>query len=158
MAAQKISKASSKVKTFAHQSVREACIELFFFHIAPGADLLHVDTEGESRNSECSALRSKLAAVGLGVKPITGTLPCIVAFCKRKNFLYLIEIAEDSAAINEKRKRELELMFASCDAHCVFITAIQNRDLLERDGADIGWGTIAWFAAEPSYMIHLGDT
>jgi type II restriction enzyme len=158
MVAHKVPKASSKVNVVAHQSVKESCIELFFFHIAPEADLLHVNTAGESRNSDCAALRSKLAAVGLDVKPVTGTLPCIVAFCKRKNFLYLIEIAEDSAAINEKRKRELEAMFANCDAHRVFVTAIQNRDLLEQEGADIAWGTIAWFAAEPSHMIHFGDT
>jgi predicted transcriptional regulator len=142
----------------AHRSVKEACIELFFFHIAPEAELLHVKADGESCESECSALRSKLAGLGLDVKPIAGTLPCIVAYSKLKNFLYLIEIAEDSAAINEKRKHELQSMFASCDAHCVFVTAIQNRDLLEQDGAHIAWGTITWFAAEPTHMIHFGDT
>lgn len=71
-----------------------------------------------------------------------------------------MEIAEDSAAINEKRKRKRELgsMFANCAAHCVCVTAIKNRDLLEQDGADIAWGTIAWFAAEPSHRTHFGDT
>lgn len=52
MAAQKISQASSKMKAVAHQSVKEACIELFFFHTAPEADLLHVNTGGECCNSE----------------------------------------------------------------------------------------------------------
>jgi BsuBI/PstI restriction endonuclease domain len=158
MAAHKISQASAKMKAVAHQSVKDACIELFFFHITPEAELLHVKADGECCESECSALRSKFAGLGLNVMPITGTLPCIVAFSRIKNFLYLIEIAEDSASINEKRKHQLESMFASCDAHCVFVTAIQNRDLLEQEGADIAWGTIAWFAAEPSHMIHFGDT
>jgi hypothetical protein len=157
MATQKISKSSSKMKAVAHQSVKDARIELFFFHLAPEAELLHVKADGESYESECSALRSKLAALALDVNPIVGTLPSIVAFSKLKNFLYLIEIAEDSAAINEKRKHELESMFASCVAHRVFVTAIQNRDLLEQDGADIAWGTSAWFAAEPGHMIHLGE-
>jgi hypothetical protein len=156
MVAQKISKASSKMNVVAHQSVKDACIELFFFHIAPEAELLHVKADGESCENECSALRSKLVALALDVNPIVGTLPSIVAFSKGKNFLYLIEIAEDSAVINEMRKRELESMFARCDAHCVFVTAIQNRDLLEQDGADIAWGTSAWFAAEPSHIIHFG--
>jgi hypothetical protein len=158
MATQKISRASSKMKAVAHQFVKDACIELFFFHLAPEAELLHVKADGESCESECSALRSKLAGLGLDVKPINGTLPSIVAYSKLKNFLYLIEIAEDSAAINEKRKRELGSMFANCAAHRVFVTAIQNRDLMEQDGADIAWGTVAWFAAEPSHMIHFGNT
>ena len=99
----------------AHQSVKDACIELFFFHIAPEAELLHVKANGESGERECFALRSKLAGFGLDVKPIIGKLPCIVAFSKLKKFLYLIEITEDSSAINERRKHELESMLVSCD-------------------------------------------
>lgn len=146
------------MKIVAHQSVKEACIELFFFYIAPEAELLYVKADGESRKSDCALLRSKLAAVGLDVRPITGMLPSIIAFCKLKSFLYLIEIAEDSAAINEKRKHQLESMFASCGAHCVFVSAMQNRELLGHDDANIAWGTRAWFAVEPGHIVHFGDT
>ncbi len=142
----------------AHQSVKEACIELFFPQIASEAELLHVKAVSESCEIERAALRSKLAAEGMDGQSITGTLPCIVAFSRIKKFLYLIEIAEDAAVINEKRKRELETMFKSCDARCILVTAIQKRELLEEDGDELAWGTSAWFASEPSHMIHFGKT
>lgn len=158
MATQKISQANSKMNVVAHQSVKEACIELFFSYFAPDADLLHVKAGDESCEIEREALRSKLAALGLEVKSITGTLPCSVAFSRAKNFLYLIEIADNSTFIDEKRKCEFETMFKNGGARCILITAIQNRDLLEQNGEEIAWGTSAWFAAEPSHMMHFGNT
>jgi hypothetical protein len=66
MVAQKISKASSKMNVIARQSVKEACIELFFFHIASEAELLHVKAVSESRDRECAAI--KACGSGLGCK------------------------------------------------------------------------------------------
>lgn len=143
----------------AYRPVKEACADLFFSHIARDAEILHVHDAHTALAIESTALRSKLAAAGLKVPTIKATLPSIVAYCQTRNILFLIEVADETAAITKKRKSQLESMFGRCGAHCLFVTAFQSRDALQDwEEADISSGMIHWFASEPSHMIHYDDT
>lgn len=143
----------------AYRPVKEACADLFFAHIAPDAEILHVHDPHKTRATESMALQSKLHAAGLRTKATKETLPSIVAYWRSRNILFLIEVAEESGVISQKRKSQLESMFSRSGAHCQFVTGFQNRDALqELEEAETSLGTIHWFAAEPSHMIHYGDT
>ena len=143
----------------AHRPVKEACADLFFVHIAPDAEILHVHDPHTTRAIESMALQSKLHAAGLRMKAIKEMPPSIVAYWRSRNILFLIEVAEESGVINPKRKTQLESMFSRCGAHCEFVTGFQSRDALqELEEGETSWGTSHWFAAEPSHMIHYGDS
>lgn len=143
----------------AHRSVKETCADLFFVHIAPDAEILHVHDPHTTPAIESMALRSKLDAAGLRMKATKEMPPSIVAYWRLRNVLFLIEVAEESAAITPKRKLRLASMFGRCGAHCEFVTAFQSRNALQaEEDAETAWGTIHWFASEPSHMIHYGDT
>ena len=141
----------------AHRPVKEACADLCFVHIAPDAEILHVHDPHTTPAIESRALRSKLAAAGWKVPAIKGSLPTIVAFCQTGNILFLIEVAEESAAITPKRKSQLTSVFGCRGARCLFVTAFQNRDALSGwEEADTSSGSIHWFAVDPSHAIHYG--
>ncbi len=92
------------------------------------------------------------------MKATKEVLPSIVAYWRSRNILFLIEVAEESGVISQKRKSQLESMFSHCGAHCKFVTGFQSRDdLQELEEAETSLGTTHWFVAEPSHMIHYGD-
>lgn len=143
----------------AHRPVKEACADLFFVHIAPDAEILHVHDLHTTRAIESMALQSKLHAAGLTMRVTKEMPPSIVAYWRARNILFLIEVAEESGVINPKRKSQLESMFSRCGAHCEFVTGFQSREALqELEQDETTWGTSHWFAAEPSHMIHYGGT
>jgi type II restriction enzyme len=85
-------------------------------------------------------------------------LPDVVAYSKKKNWLFLIEAVHSSGPISPLRLLELKRLASDCTADIVFVTAFLSRDTFRKFAPDIAWETEVWIAAAPDHMVHFdGD-
>lgn len=86
---------------------------------------------------------------------VHGKMPDVVVHLKEKNWLVLIEAVTSHGPIDNKRKLELEKLFASSSADLVFITAFSTRSVLVKYLREISWETDVWLAENPTHLIHF---
>src|SRR5262249_44816878 len=85
-------------------------------------------------------------------------LPDIVAYSKKKNWLYLIEAVHSTGPMSETRVYELKKMLKNCKAELIFVTAFLTRAEFKKWTIDIAWETEVWTADTPEHLIHFnGD-
>ena len=85
-------------------------------------------------------------------------LPDVVAYSKKKNWLYLIEAVTTANPIDELRRRTLAKLTEDCTADVIYITAFPDRATYRKFAKDIAWETEVWIADAPEHMIHFnGD-
>jgi len=85
-------------------------------------------------------------------------LPDIVAYSKKKNWLFLIEAVHSSGPIDELRYIQLEKLTEKCTAEIIYVTAFLTRDKFRKFAKDIAWETEVWIAENPEHLVHFnGD-
>ena len=82
-------------------------------------------------------------------------MPDVVVHLKDKNWLILVEAVTSHGPIDNKRKIELEKLFAGSKAGLVFITAFSTRKVMVKYLKDISWETDVWLAENPTHLIHF---
>jgi len=82
-------------------------------------------------------------------------LPDVIAYSKKKNWLYLIEAVYSSNPISDNRKFELSKITEKCSAEIIFISAFMNKGDFRKFISDIAWETEVWIADDPDHMIHF---
>ena len=82
-------------------------------------------------------------------------LPDIIAYSKKKNWLYLIEVVHSSGPMSEERVFELKKMLKDCKAELIFVTAFTFRNDLRKWILDIAWETEVWAADNPEHTVHF---
>lgn len=82
-------------------------------------------------------------------------LPDIIAYSKKKNWLYLIEAVHSSGAISELRLLQIKKLTQNCNADIVYVTAFLNRATFRKFIGDIAWETEVWIADNPDHLIHF---
>lgn len=97
---------------------------------------------------------SALAALDI-ILDSAAKLPVVIIHHKAKNQLLLIEPVIKGGLVDEKRRQELQNLFAGSDAHLVFVTAFENRRAMQTFGSEIAWESEVWSAEEPDHMIHF---
>jgi type II restriction enzyme len=137
-----------------HNMVQKAVIEDFLPLFGQGAEVLYLgDTEKKNLHYE----KDKLARLGF-FELAHEKLPDIVAYSKKKNWLFLIEVVDSANPITELRRLKFEEMTVNCNADIVYVTAFANRSGYHKFCKDIAWETEVWIADSPEHMIHLnGD-
>lgn len=84
-----------------------------------------------------------------------GKMPDIVIHIKDRNWLVLVEAVTSHGPIDNKRKHELEKLFADASADLVFITAFSTRKVMVKYLRDIAWETDVWLAENPTHLVHF---
>lgn len=129
----------------------KAVIDEFCPRYTPGGTVCYLGDAGEKITKEehdyLSGLNLKLDA--------HGKMPDVIVHLKDKNWLVLIEAVTSHDPIDNKRKRELEKLFADATGDLVFITAFSTRESMAECLDDISWGTHVWLAEDPSHLIHF---
>jgi len=97
-----------------------------------------------------------LAAVGVTLDSSTKP-PGVIIHHKAKNRLLLIEPVIETGPVDEKRRKELQGLFAGSDAHIVFVTAFETRRTMQTFVSEIAWESEVWIAEDPDHMIHFND-
>lgn len=82
-------------------------------------------------------------------------LPDVVAYCRDKNLLFLIEAVHSAGPMSEIRVKKLKAQLNGCTATPVFVTAFMTRKDFRRWCADIAWESEVWLAESPEHMIHF---
>jgi len=126
-------------------------IEDFCSRYTPDGYVCYLGDAGEKITAE---ERDYLESLGVTINT-HGKMPDVVVHLKDKNWLVLIEAVTSHGPIDNKRKRELEKLFADASADLVFITAFSTRKVMVKYLRDIAWETDVWLAENPSHLIHF---
>jgi type II restriction enzyme len=70
-------------------------------------------------------------------------LPDVIAYNKKKNWLYLIEAYHSTGPMSELRVLELKKLLKDCKAVPIFVTAFLTKTDLKKIAADIAWETVS---------------
>jgi hypothetical protein len=134
-----------------HNELQRAVVEQFLPRFGYGAELLYL---GDTADKLLWLQQDKLAALRF-FELNHGELPDIIAYSRRKNWLFLIETAHSSGPLSPTRLLQLQTLCRDCTAETVFVTAFLNRVTFRRFSSEIAWETEVWIAAEPDHLIHF---
>lgn len=82
-------------------------------------------------------------------------LPDVVAYCREKNLLFLIEAVHSAGPMSEIRVRKLKKQMEKCTAIPVFVTCFLDKKEFRKWATEIAWETEVWIADSPEHMIHF---
>ena len=131
-----------------HNDLQKAIIEEFLPRYGYEADVLYVgDTADKYLHLEKGYLES-LNFFELSHEE----LPDVVAYSKKKNWLYLIEAVHSSGPISEIRLLQLKKLTEKCSTEIVYVTAFLDRPKFRKFIAEIAWETEVWIADNPDHF------
>ena len=153
----KVTLSSKNKLTFSsgeHNDLQKAIIEDFLPRYGFGAEVLYV---GDTANKYLHLEKKKLEKLNF-FKISHEELPDVIAYSKKKNWIYLIEAVHSSGPISELRLLQLQKLTQNCAADIVYVTAFLNRAKFRQFMVDIAWETEVWIADNPDHMVHFnGD-
>ncbi|HNP18798.1 MAG TPA: BsuBI/PstI family type II restriction endonuclease [Fulvivirga sp.] len=137
-----------------HNELQKAIIEEFLPRYGHEAEVLYV---GDTSDKYLYLEKEKLKSLKF-FEISHEELPDVIAFSKKKNWLYLIEAVHSSGSINEIRLIQLQKLTNKCKAEIVYVTAFLNKPKFRQFISDIAWETEVWIADNPDHLIHFnGD-
>lgn len=137
-----------------HNDLQKAIIEDFLPRYGFGAEVLYV---GDTADKYLYLEKEKLEKLNF-FEISHEELPDVIAYSKKKNWLYLIEAVHSSGPISEIRLLQLQKLTKNCKADIVYVTAFLTRVKFRQFMADIAWETEVWIADNPDHLVHFnGD-
>jgi len=137
-----------------HNDLQKAIIEDFLPRYGFGSEVLYV---GDTADKHLYLEKEKLEKL-IFFEISHEELPDIIAYSKKKNWLYLIEAVHSSGPISEIRLLQLQKLTKNCTADIVYVTAFLNRPKFRQFMTDIAWETEVWIADNPDHLVHFnGD-
>lgn len=134
-----------------HNDLQKAIIEEFLPRYGYGCQVLYV---GDTTNKYLHLNQEGLTSLNF-FEISHDELPDVIAYSKKKNWLYLIEAVHSSGAINELRLLQLKKLTKECTAEIVYVTAFLDRATFRKFVADIAWETEVWIADNPDHLVHF---
>ena len=95
-----------------------------------------------------------LTGLGVVVNP-HGKMPDIIMYDSEQKWVFVIEAVTNHGPIDEKRRNELQKMFAGAKTRVIYITAFADKNTMRKFAADISWESEVWVAEYPDHMIHF---
>lgn len=137
-----------------HNQLQKAVVEKFLPNFGFGAEVLYV---GDSSDKFKHLEEDKLKKLSF-FKIAHDELPDVIAYSKKKNWLFLIEAVHSSGPVSAMRLAELKRLTQKCTADIVYVTAFLDRATFRKYVAEIAWETEVWIADNPEHLIHFnGD-
>jgi type II restriction enzyme len=137
-----------------HNELHKAVVEEFMSRFCQGASVLYL---GDAAKKQLINKSEELRPLGF-TELEHGMLPDIIAYDKKKNWLYIIEAVYSSNPIKPNRKLMLEKITRAANVEIVFVSAFLDQKTFRKFASDIAWETEVWIAESPDHMIHFnGD-
>lgn len=137
-----------------HNDLQKAIIEEFLPRFGHGAEVLYV---GDTSDKYLYLEKEKLEKL-LFFEISHEELPDIIAYSKKKNWLYLIEAVHSSGPISEVRLLQLQTLTKNCTADIVYVTAFLTKQKFRQFITEIAWETEVWIADNLDHLVHFnGD-
>lgn len=137
-----------------HNDLQKAIIESFLPRYGYGAEVLYI---GDTSDKYLYLEKEKLEHLNF-FEISHDELPDVIAYSKKKNWLYLIEAVHSSGPISEIRLLQLQKLTKDCTADIIYVTAFLNRQKFRQFISEIAWETEVWIADNPDHLVHFnGD-
>lgn len=137
-----------------HSNLIKDVIEEFGPCFVPDGNVIYV---GDTEKKWAYFNESLLLEIGVNVD-VHGKMPDVIIFCKKRNWLILVEVVTSHGHVDGMRHEELAAIFAGSSAGIVYVTAMPSLDGYGRFLTKISWETEVWVADAPTHMIHFnGD-
>lgn len=134
-----------------HNVLQKALIEEFLPRYGSDCEVLYVgDTSNKTLHIEQEELKN-LHFFEL----LHDELPDIIAYSRKKNWLYLIEAVHSSGPMSETRVLELKKMLKNCKAELIFVTGFLTRADFRKWMLDVAWETEVWIADNADHLVHF---
>ena len=134
-----------------HNVLQKQIIEQFLPRFGSDCEVLYIgDTSNKILHIEVAELK-KLNFFELS----HDELPDIIAYSKKKKWLYLIEAVHSSGTMSETRVLELKKMLKDCKAGIVFVTTFLTKADFRKWMLNIAWETEVWTADNPDHLVHF---
>ena len=138
----------------AHSQLIKDIVVEFGPRFAQGAEVIYL---GDTGTREGFFRKERLAELGVTVNR-KGKLPDVVLYCKKRDWLFLIESVTSHGPVDGKRHGELAKLFANSVPGLVYVTAFPDRKTMAKYLFELSWETEVWVADAPTHMIHMnGD-
>lgn len=134
-----------------HNVLQKAIIEDFLPRYGHGAEVYYV---GDTSDKYLYLEKEKLEELNF-FEILRNELPDVIAYSKKKNWLYLIEAVHSSGPISELRLIQLQKLTKDCKANIVYVTAFLNRPKFRQFMTEIAWETEVWIADNPDHLVHF---
>ncbi|MFC1696876.1 BsuBI/PstI family type II restriction endonuclease [Nanoarchaeota archaeon] len=134
-----------------HNVLQKSVVEEFLPRYGYGAEVLYV---GDTTKKFLHIDKNKLNDLKF-FKIAHEELPDIIAYSKKKKWLYLIEAVHSSGPISPVRLHELKRLTKKCKADIVYVTAFLDKITFKKFINQIAWETEVWVAENPSHLIHF---
>lgn len=134
-----------------HNVLQKLIIEDFLSRFGMGAEVLYI---GDTTDKYLYKDKVTLEQVGFFTLEHE-ELPDIVAYCKEKNLLFLIEAVHSAGPMDEIRVMKLKEQLKNCTAIPIFVTTFLNKKEFKKWVEKIAWESEVWIADNPEHMIHF---
>ena len=134
-----------------HNLLQKHIVEEFLTRFGMGAEVLYIGDTSDKFLYKNDDILSQIGFFTLE----HDVLPDVVAYCKDKNLLFLIEAVHSAGPMNEIRVLKLKKQLEHCIANPVFVTSFLNKKEFRKWVAEIAWETEVWIADSPDHMIHF---
>jgi len=134
-----------------HNVLQKCIVEDFLTRFGMGAEVLYI---GDTSNKFLYKNDEVLDQIGFFTLEHE-ELPDVVAYCREKNLLFLIEAVHSAGPMSEIRVRKLKRQMEKCTAIPVFVTTFLDKKEFRKWVTEIAWETEVWIADSPEHMIHF---
>lgn len=134
-----------------HNVLQKCIVEDFLTRFGMGAEVLYIGDTSDKflyRNDE---ILNQIGFFTLEHEE----LPDVVAYCREKNLLFLIEAVHSAGPMSEIRVRKLKKQLEKCMAIPIFVTTFLNKKEFRKWVTEIAWETEVWISESPEHMIHF---
>ena len=134
-----------------HNILQKRIVEDFLTRFGMGAEVLYI---GDTSDKFLYKNDEVLGQIGFFTLEHE-ELPDVVAYCREKNLLFLIEAVHSAGPMSEIRVRKLKKQMEKCTAIPVFVTTFLDKKEFRKWVTEIAWETEVWIADSPEHMIHF---
>ncbi len=134
-----------------HNVLQKHIVEDFLSRFGMGAEILYIGDTSDKYLYMNQEILEQIRFFTLE----HDELPDVVAYCKEKNLLFLIEAVHSAGPMSEIRVKKLKKQLANCIAIPIFVTTFLNKKEFKKWVTDIAWESEVWIAANPEHMIHF---
>ena len=134
-----------------HNLLQKRIVEDFLPRFGMGAEVLYI---GDTSDKFLYMNKEVLGQIGVFALEHE-ELPDVVAYCREKNLLFLIEAVHSAGPMSEIRVMKLKKQLENCTANPVFITSFLDKKEFRKWVTEIAWETEVWIADNPEHMIHF---
>lgn len=134
-----------------HNVLQKCIVEDFLTRFGMGAEVLYI---GDTSDKFLFKNDEVLKQIGFFTLE-HDELPDVVAYCREKNLLFLIEAVHSAGPMSEIRVRKLKKQMEKCTTIPVFVTTFLDKKEFRKWVTEIAWETEVWIADSPEHMIHF---